>query len=56
VRGRGDWGWSDWQPLKDGAVASPAGRFFEWKAVLHAGGTLAAWRELPARELRAGGG
>ena len=33
-------GWSEWQPLKDGAVASPAGRFFEWKAVLHAGGTL----------------
>jgi hypothetical protein len=26
--------------LKDGAVASPAGRFFEWKAVLHEGGTL----------------
>ncbi len=33
-------GWSDWQPLKDGAVASPAGRFFEWKAVLHPGGKL----------------
>ena len=33
-------GWSDWQPLKDGAVASPAGRFFEWKAELHAGGTV----------------
>jgi hypothetical protein len=33
-------GWSDWQPLKDGAAASPAGRFFEWKAVLHAGGSL----------------
>ena len=33
-------GWSEWQPLKDGAVASPAGRFFEWKAVLQAGGTL----------------
>jgi hypothetical protein len=33
-------GWSDWQPLKDSQVASPAGRFFEWKAVLHAGGTL----------------
>ncbi len=33
-------GWSEWQPLKDGAVVSPAGRFFEWKAVLHAGGTL----------------
>jgi WD40 repeat protein len=40
VRGRGDWGWSDWQPLKDGAVASPAGRFFEWKAVLHPGGNV----------------
>jgi hypothetical protein len=40
VRGRGSWGWSDWQPLKDGAVTSPPGRFFEWKAVLRAGGTL----------------
>jgi sugar lactone lactonase YvrE len=40
VRGHGDWGWSDWQPLKDGAVASPAGRYFEWKAVLHAGATV----------------
>ena len=40
VRGRGDWGWSDWQPVKDGEAVSPAGRFFEWKAVLHAGGTL----------------
>jgi hypothetical protein len=33
-------GWSDWQPLKDGQVTSPAGRFFEWKAVLRVGGTL----------------
>jgi len=33
-------GWSEWQPLKDGASTSPAGRFFEWKAVLHAGGML----------------
>ncbi len=33
-------GWSDWQPLKDGAVASPAGRFLQWKAVLHADGML----------------
>ncbi len=33
-------GWSDWQPLKDGSAASPAGRFFEWKAVLHPGGSL----------------
>jgi hypothetical protein len=40
VRGRGDWGWSDWQPLKDGAVASPPGRFLQWKAVLSAGGRV----------------
>ena len=30
-------GWSDWQPLQDGSVASPAGRFLQWKAVLHIG-------------------
>jgi hypothetical protein len=29
-------GWSDWQPVKEGSVVSPPGRFFEWKAVLHA--------------------
>ncbi len=29
-------GWSDWSPLKDGVVASPAGRFLQWKAVLDA--------------------
>jgi hypothetical protein len=29
-------GWSDWVPLKNDAVASPAGRFLQWKAVLHA--------------------
>jgi hypothetical protein len=40
VRGRGDWGWSDWQPLKDGAVASPSGRFLQWKAVLSTGGKV----------------
>jgi hypothetical protein len=33
-------GWSDWQALSDGSVASPPGRFLQWKAVLHAGGTL----------------
>jgi hypothetical protein len=33
-------GWSDWAPLKDGAVASPNGRFLEWKAELRAGGDL----------------
>lgn len=33
-------GWSDWLPLKDGAVSSPAGRYLQWKAVLEPGGTL----------------
>jgi streptogramin lyase len=33
-------GWSDWQPLQNGSVASPPGRFFEWKAVLHKDGML----------------
>jgi hypothetical protein len=42
ARGRNDWGWSDWQPLRDGAVLSPPGRYLQWKAVLHAGGTLGA--------------
>jgi hypothetical protein len=27
-------GWSDWEALKDGVVASPAGRFLQWKALL----------------------
>ena len=37
-------GWSDWQPLKDGSVASPAGRFLQWKAVLRRRRQLwAAW-------------
>jgi hypothetical protein len=40
ARGRGDWGWSDWRPLKDGVVQSPSGRFLQWKAVLRAGGKL----------------
>jgi WD40 repeat protein len=33
-------GWSDWQPLGDSSVASPPGRFLQWKALLHAGGVL----------------
>ena len=40
IRGRGDWGWSDWQPIKDGAVQSPPGRFFQWKAILRDAGQL----------------
>jgi hypothetical protein len=37
---RSDWGWSDWQPLRDGAVASPAGRFLQWKTVLRSNGSM----------------
>jgi streptogramin lyase len=33
-------GWSDWQPLQNGSVASPPGRFLEWKAELHKDGVL----------------
>jgi hypothetical protein len=33
-------GWSDWQPLAGGSVASPPGRFLQWKVVLHSGGAL----------------
>jgi hypothetical protein len=33
-------GWSDWQPLQDGSVASPPGRFLQWKAELHKDGAL----------------
>ena len=33
-------GWTDWQPLKDGVVASPPGRFLQWKAELDSGGVL----------------
>jgi len=40
ARGRNDWGWSDWQPLREGAVASPPGRFLQWKAALQSGGVL----------------
>jgi hypothetical protein len=33
-------GWSDWEPLKSGVAASPAGRFLQWKVVLHPGGMV----------------
>jgi sugar lactone lactonase YvrE len=33
-------GWSDWQPVQDGSVASPPGRFLQWKAELHKDGAL----------------
>jgi hypothetical protein len=33
-------GWTDWKPVANDSVASPAGRFLQWKAVLHPGGAL----------------
>lgn len=33
-------GWSDWQPLNNGQIASPPGRFLQWKAVLQPNGVL----------------
>jgi sugar lactone lactonase YvrE len=33
-------GWSDWESLKDDTVASPPGRFLQWKAELKPGGVL----------------
>jgi hypothetical protein len=33
-------GWTDWTPLKAGEVASPAGRYLQWKAELEPGGEL----------------
>ena len=35
-----DWGWSDWQPLADGKIASPVGRYLQWKVVLEDGGEV----------------
>jgi hypothetical protein len=34
VRNARDWGWSDWQPATDGKVASPTGRYLQWKVTL----------------------
>jgi WD40 repeat protein len=35
-------GWSDWEPTRDGIVASPPGRFLQWKATLGANGVIGA--------------
>lgn len=35
-------GWTDWQPLNENVVASPAGRYLQWKAVFREGGRLAS--------------
>ncbi len=34
VRNQKDWGWSDWQPVADGKIVSPIGRYLQWKVVL----------------------
>jgi len=33
-------GWTDWQPLQNGSVASPPGRFLQWKAELQKDGVV----------------
>ncbi len=33
-------GWTEWAPVANNSVPSPTGRFLQWKAVLHAGGSL----------------
>jgi hypothetical protein len=42
VRNQKDWGWSDWQPATDGRVASPLGRYLQWKVVLEEEGVVGA--------------
>ena len=34
-------GWTEWQPVKEDVVASPAGRYLQWKAAFADGGVLA---------------
>ncbi len=33
-------GWTDWQPLNEGQVASPSGRFLQWKVELQPGASM----------------
>jgi sugar lactone lactonase YvrE len=40
VRSAKDWGWSEWQPVAGGKVASPPGRYLQWKAELNGDGVL----------------
>jgi len=42
VRSAKDWGWSEWQPVVDGKVASPAGRYLQWKVALEDSGLIGA--------------
>ncbi len=40
VRREKDWGWTDWQPVTDGKITSPSGRYLQWKAALDPDGLL----------------
>jgi hypothetical protein len=40
VRREKDWGWSDWQQAADGRIASPVGRYLQWKVELDSGGEV----------------
>jgi hypothetical protein len=40
VRNAKDWGWSDWQPATGGEIASPAGRYLQWKVELKPDGEV----------------
>jgi len=40
VRRDKDWGWTDWQPVTDGRVASPVGRYLQWKVELNEDGMV----------------
>jgi hypothetical protein len=40
IRKAKDWGWSDWQIAAAGKIASPVGRYLQWKAVLESGGEV----------------
>ena len=40
ARSQKDWGWSEWQPAAGNKIASPAGRYLQWKAVLADGGVV----------------
>ena len=40
VRNARDWGWNDWQPVANLSIASPPGRYLQWKAELDPDGNL----------------
>ena len=40
VRSAKDWGWSDWQPATAGKIASPPGRYLQWKVTLASEGEV----------------